>query len=364
MNQMSGIKPEPERDRVKGDVLLVDDMPDNLHLLSTILKQQGYKVRVARQGSTALTAAQVVPPDLILLDINLPGMDGYEVCKELKSQPKTQEIPVIFISASTEGLDKLQAFSVGGVDYITKPFQLEEVLARIEHQLTILRLQQKLKQQNQQLRAANALLQAEILERKRIEASLQAANRELERLATLDGLTQVANRRYFNDYLTQVWQQGIDHQDPVCLILGDIDHFKAFNDTYGHLVGDDCLRQVAKGIEQVVGNHEALTARYGGEEFAVILPHSRLEQGLELAAGIQARIETLAIAHAGSSVSPYLSLSIGVASLIPSCDRSPDLLIHLSDQALYQAKQQGRNQIVGQTMDLLSSSESDSSAHS
>lgn len=155
----------------KGDILLVDDTPDNLRLLSTMLTEQSYEVRSVKNGSAALMGVQAQPPDLILLDITMPDMDGYEVCQRLKANPKTQAIPIIFISALNEGIDKVKAFHVGGVDYITKPFQVEEVLARVEHQLTICRLQ---------VRLMNALAQE------------QALNQRIEELATLEERNRIA----------------------------------------------------------------------------------------------------------------------------------------------------------------------------
>lgn len=151
---MADLDPTP-----KGDILLVDDSPTNLRLLMTLLEARGYEVRGVLSGRMALMAAQAAPPDLILLDITMPQMDGYQVCRHLREDPRTQEIPVIFVSGLNEALDKVQAFQVGGVDYITKPFQFEEVLARIEHQLTILHLQRQLMEQNQRM-------QREIEERK------------------------------------------------------------------------------------------------------------------------------------------------------------------------------------------------------
>ncbi len=169
----------------KGDILIVDDTPDNLRLLSSMLTQQGYEVRSVRSGSAALMGIQSQPPDLILLDINMPGMNGYEVCQQLKQNPSTREIPVMFISAHNEVFDKVQAFSMGGVDYISKPFQVEEVLARVETHLSLRRLQLQLLQQNRQLEAAEAELRR-ALEQER------SLNQRIEELATLEERHRIA----------------------------------------------------------------------------------------------------------------------------------------------------------------------------
>lgn len=146
----------------KGDILIVDDTLPNLRLLSTMLMEQGYEVRGVPNGTMALTVIRSIPPDLILLDINMPGLNGYEVCQQLKADPQTQEIPVIFISALDEVLDKVRAFAVGGVDYVAKPFQIEEILARVKTHLTLRSLQKQLQQANEELARVNAALQAEL----------------------------------------------------------------------------------------------------------------------------------------------------------------------------------------------------------
>ncbi|BAZ31965.1 response regulator receiver modulated diguanylate cyclase [Cylindrospermum sp. NIES-4074] len=222
-----------------GLILLVDDTPDNLRLLSKMLESQGFKVRKTVSGKMAIQAAKIEPPDLILLDINMPEINGYEVCRQLKSQEETAKIPIIFISALDQATDKVMAFEIGGVDYITKPFQESEVLARVKNQFIISRQQQQLIVQNQQL-------QQEILERQRAEEALVLANHQLNLFALLDGLTGVANRRKFDEFLNLEWQRLFREQLPLSLLLCDVDFFKNYNDTYGHLAGDHCLQQVAK----------------------------------------------------------------------------------------------------------------------
>ncbi len=336
-----------ENDFPKADILLVDDKPENLRLLSALLEEQGYEVREAINGSIALKAAQAAPPDLILLDINMPGMSGYEVCQKLKTSESTREIPVIFISALNEAWDKVKSFSVGGADYITKPFKVIEVLARVKNHLMIRQLQKRLQEQNAQLRD-------EIEERKRAETALKRANQELQRLSVLDSLTQIANRRRFDEYLTQEWQQAFQSQQPLAMILCDVDFFKPFNDTYGHQAGDQCLYQVAQAIGQAIARqkeYRELVARYGGEEFAVILPGLSLEGVSQVAQAIQTQIHNLGIPHIASQVSEHVTVSMGISSVIPDSEADPATLISLCDQALYTAKAEGRDRSIIGTKD-------------
>ncbi len=309
----------------KENILIVDDIPANLQILSKILKVKNYKIRPAISGPIALKSVQSNLPDLILLDILMPDMNGYEVCEKLKASKKTRDIPIIFISALDEVVDKVRAFSLGGVDYITKPFHTEEVLARIQTHLTIRYLQKKLQVQKE---------------------ALYKANLELQRLVNLDGLTQVANRRRLDHYLKQEWQRAIREQIPLSFLLCDIDYFKFYNDSCGHPAGDECLQRVAFVIKEVIKRPSDLVARYGGEEFAVVLPHTPIEGAKELAYCIQKDLQALKLVHPHSAVSEYVTLSIGIASTIPIAQSSVNSLVERADNALYQAKRQGRNFIV------------------
>jgi diguanylate cyclase (GGDEF)-like protein len=326
----------------KGNILLIDDLPENLKLLTELLSGLGYTARSAISGSRALKSVRVKFPDIILLDIQMPEMDGYQVCQAFKADPDLCDIPILFMSALDETFDKLRAFQVGGVDYITKPFQIEEVVARLETHLTIQRQKQR--------------LQDEIAKRVQTELILQEANRKLELMANLDGLTQIANRRRFDDYLSLEWQHHRREQNHIALILIDIDYFKCYNDTYGHLGGDDCLSRVAQAIAKVPQRATDLVARYGGEEFAVILRSTDTKGVLKVAEDIQKVIAALAIPHQSSEVSDIVTLSIGVASLIPSLTQSPETIISYADQALYAAKNQGRNRVIAHSIFLFNKS--------
>ncbi|MGC9505301.1 diguanylate cyclase domain-containing protein [Baaleninema sp.] len=322
----------------RGDILIVDDVPENLQVLFAMLSESGYEVRRVINGKQAITAAQVDPPDLILLDIRMPDLDGYTVCEKLKSYSETSEIPVIFLSALDRVLDKVKAFSVGGVDYITKPFQTEEVLVRVQTQLTI---QQQKK-----------LLEREISERKKAEIALQEANQKLKKLANLDGLTQVANRRCFDEYFESEWRRLARDRHPLALLLCDVDRFKLYNDTYGHLAGDDCLRTIAEVMTQAVRRPADLVARYGGEEFAIVLPNTPERGALRVAERLQNLLRKRRLIHDRSPVSDCVTLSIGISCSIPTLDRSPQTAIAQADSALYRAKDDGRNRFCSYSPEM------------
>ncbi len=305
-------------------ILIVDDSPENIHILMETLKQ-GHKILAATSGVRALEIAMSEnPPDLIVLDIIMPGMDGYEVCERLKTDQRTCNIPILFISALDETTDKVKAFLSGGVDYITKPFQTEEVLARVQTHLSLRRMQKKLQEVNSELAQVNL---------------------ELERLANLDGLTQIPNRRHFDNVLRNEWKRMLRENKPISLIMCDIDYFKRFNDTYGHIAGDECLKKVVQGI---CGTHKRpadLVARFGGEEFAVLLPNTDLEGASAVANEVLSGIRDLKIVHISSDITPFVTMSIGVGEIVPTVGVPPEVLVELSDKALYRAKDNGRNRI-------------------
>lgn len=305
-----------------GFILIVDDNATNLSVLSKTLKTAGFKVRVAVDGESAIEQVKDDPPELILLDILMPGLDGFETCTMLKNNIATRDIPVIFLTALSETQDKIKGLSVGAVDYITKPFQEEEVLARVIIHLKLRSLTKTVIEQ---------------------AAALQKANQYLQLLANLDGLTQIPNRRQFDEYLNQEWRRLSRENLPLSLILCDIDYFKHYNDYYGHLAGDTCLKEVAQAIERAVKRPADLVARYGGEEFAVIMPNTNVEGAIRVAELIQVEIQMLKIPHAQSNVSAYITLTLGISSQVPTQESQPKILIDAADQALYAAKRQGRD---------------------
>ena len=317
---------------------------DNIELLTVILTLQGYQIEQAEPRSIPIPSVRTKQPEIILLDISLSDIDSFKICQKLKADPVTRDIPIIVISALDNTNHKLKAFESGASDYITKPFQIEEAIARIDSQLQISRLRSELK-------AKNARLERELYKRQLVEKKLLNLNHQLGKLAAVDGLTQIANRRIFDEFLIREWQRGQREQHPLALILCDIDYFKLYNDNLGHQSGDFCLRRVAQAITKIVKRPADLVARYGGEEFAIILPQTSPQNAFIVAETIRLEIKHLALPHPESLVSSYVSLSLGVTSIIPQPRYTTKQLLVTADKALYQAKKQGRDRTILMAID-------------
>ncbi|WP_204101835.1 MULTISPECIES: GGDEF domain-containing response regulator [Spirulina sp. CCY15215] len=336
--------------RVKADILLVDDTPDNLRLLSTALSQRGYKVRVAIDGNIALMGANANPPDLILLDICMPGMNGYEVCKHLKANLKTAPIPIIFMSALDETLDKIKAFRIGGVDYITKPFQFEEVIARIESQLTIRRLQLSLQTLNKQLekrvRERTFELEREVLQRKQ-------AQEQLLHLVLHDTLTQLPNRSLFIERLEEaILKSKINPNYSFVVMFLDCDRFKQVNDSLGHNIGDRLLVAVGDRLQNCLRTEDTL-ARLGGDEFAILLDAiDSKEEIITIAERINHQLSYPFYLY---EYEVFISISIGIVvsqdklyrqfygtETETICYQKPEQILRDADIAMYRAKALGK----------------------
>lgn len=314
-------------DAKEQSIVIVDDMPDNLRLLAGILKNRGYKVRPAPNGARALATIQKECPELVLLDIMMPGMDGYEVCRHLKADERTKDIPVIFLSALNEVFDKVKAFKAGGVDFITKPFQMEEVLARVSTHLTIQAQQKELRLQYEELLRKNALITEQ--------------TKKLELLATRDFLTGLSNRRDFLGRTEQEAKRFKRTNRPFAIILLDIDYFKRINDTYGHTCGDQVLVNISRALEKALRAQDIL-ARWGGEEFIGLLPETGLDGAKIAAEKILSDVENLV--HDGIDGSLAVTVTLGVCLYDGAC--TIEECIRRADQALYRGKNQGRNQVV------------------
>ncbi|MES2584381.1 MAG: diguanylate cyclase [Pseudomonadota bacterium] len=289
-------------------VLVVDDTPANLSLMSSLLKDT-YKVKVANCGERALEIAQSeTPPDLILLDIMMPGLDGYEVCRRLKGQESTKDIPIIFLTAMADVENESMGFALGAVDYISKPFNKTVVKARI-----------------------------------RVHMQLKRQSRLLENLVFIDALTEIPNRRALDQTFAHEWARSLRTGSPLSYILVDIDLFKQFNDHYGHGSGDECLARVAKALHGCVQRPGDCLGRYGGEEFAAILANTDMDQALQVAHNFHTSVAALQIPHARSDVATQITISIGVATTRPIADQNPHLLSGTADNMLYAAKHAGKN---------------------
>ena len=326
-------------DSNKGTILIVDDSLTNLGVLFNFLSEAGFTVLLARDGASAIHKAHSACPDVILLDIIMPGLDGFETCRRLKANESTQNIPVIFMTALSQTSVVVKGFQLGAVDYITKPTQQEIVLARVTTHLTLQKLRHSLQSQNAQLKQ-------EIQQRQQAEGALRKANQELKCLASIDDLTQVANRRRFDECLNLAWRISVREQLPLSLLLCDIDFFKLYNDSKGHQAGDVCLQQVVQAMRRAVKRAADLVARYGGEEFAVILPNTHGEGAVKVAEEIRLSLRRLSLVHPQSPISEYVTFSVGVSTTVPCHESSPEELIAAADQALYQAKEGGRDRVV------------------
>ncbi len=320
----------------KGNILIVDDNLDSLSLLSTILREEGYKVRKAINGQMALMGAQAEVPDLILLDIMMPEPDGYQVCQQLKALPLTREIPVIFLSALDEPLDKVKAFKIGGVDYITKPFQCQEVLARIENQMNLQAAKAEIYRLNQDLerlvQQRTAQLEREITEHKRTQE-------QLRQMAFHDPLTDLPNRALFLERLEQAINRAKRRSDYLFAVLFlDCDRFKVVNDSLGHLRGDQLLIAVARRLESCLRSIDML-ARFGGDEFAILL--EEIEEGSDATTAAKRLREALSLPFPIDQYTLFFNASIGIVLGTKEYEH-PEALLRDADTAMYQAKKLGQ----------------------
>lgn len=290
-------------------VLAIDDVPANLKLLGQILGEE-YRFLCATTGAAGLEIAETQRPDLILLDVMMPEIDGYEVCTRLKANPKTERIPVIFLTSLKEETDETRGLEIGAIDYVTKPFCPAIIRARVRNHL-----------------------------------ELKKYRDLLESMSMTDGLTALPNRRHFDQHLDREWRAAIREQKTLSMIMMDVDCFKLYNDHYGHVQGDACLRTVAAALALGARRPSELVARYGGEEFACILPDTSRAGAVTVAEGMLQHVADLGLPHEKSLVAPYVTLSIGVGSATPEVGMTVGDLIAQADESLYRAKRSGRNRV-------------------
>ncbi len=324
-------------------LLIVDDSATSRMLLENILRHCGYTDLILAE--TAIEAIDHLretyehvnnapddddtikpdPVDLILMDLNMPHMNGIEATWAIKSDPRFADIPIILVTVSDELENLERAFEAGAIDYINKPLNKVELRARVRSVL-------KLKQETDR--------------RKARERELEALTRKLEDLSNLDGLTGVANRRHFDNIYPNEWLRCRRERTHISMLMIDIDFFKLYNDTYGHLQGDTCLKKVATAIKNALRRPADMVARFGGEEFVVMLPCTELDGAKQIADSIRSNVLDLRMEHSTSEVGSLITVSIGLTSCVPNNNGDPMLLIHAADTALYEAKRQGRDRIV------------------
>lgn len=290
-------------------ILIVDDELSNIEIMNAVLEDD-YEVCFATSGQQALDTARVAQPDLVLLDVLMPGIDGFEVCRRIKADPTLADIPIIFTTGLGDTEDEMRGLSLGAIDYVTKPIQPAILRARVGNHVELKRLRD-----------------------------------QLAAMAVTDALTGLSNRRHLERALQTETARLSRTEDWLSVIMLDIDFFKQFNDTYGHPAGDRCIIMVAAALTRAVKRATDLPARYGGEEFACVLPGTDPEGAELVAQEIRLQIQSLNIPHERSQVSPFLTVSIGVASARCMRDMAPDCWMAEADRLLYESKSQGRDRI-------------------
>jgi diguanylate cyclase (GGDEF)-like protein len=313
-------------------ILVVDDSADSRLLIQRFLEQEGHRdFHLSATADEALAYLATGPEvDLIIMDLHLPGTNGIEACRRITSDRATKDIPVIVITESTEVGPLDAAFTAGAVDYLKKPIDPVELLARSR---SILRLKRETD--------ARKARERDLLE---VTRRLADANRELERLSFQDGLTGITNRRRLDEVLAVEWKRAGRAGDPLSAVLVDIDFFKAYNDRYGHPAGDDCLRRVAGALRDSLKRPSDLVARYGGEEFCALLPETAAEGALTVAESMRSQVRALQLRHEASTAADRVTISVGVATLVPG-ERESAALLAAADEALYRAKREGRDRV-------------------
>lgn len=321
-------------------ILAVDDRPENLLAIEALL--DGPEVEVVRATSGQDALAKMLEHDfaLVLLDVQMPEMDGFEAARLMRGHKNTRHVPIIFATAiSKEQKHVFEGYDSGAVDYMFKPLDPDILRSKVAVFLQLYR-------QRRALELKTRELDNKVCELEEVRRQLERSNAMLERLSTIDGLTGVYNRRRFDEVLDLEWRRAIRTQSALSLIIIDLDCFKNYNDRYGHLAGDACLRHVAETMNDVLKRPSDMLARYGGEEFAAVLPGISGDNAVQLAEQMRAAIAELQIDHACSFASAVVTVSMGVAWMIPKRDALPSVLIAAADTALYEAKQSGRNRVV------------------
>ena len=334
----------------RGTVLIADDERTLRMLMKRAVERDGYESIDVSNGQDCLDRCQIQLPDLILLDAMMPKMGGFECCQRLKQQFGSNCPPILIITTLQDSDSIERAFEMGAEDFITKPIHWGVLRQRIRRLIEAHRATQALQRSLAREHQLSQKLSLQVLEERRLASQLELTNRQLESvnsrleaLANLDGLTQIANRRAFDERLRDQWQRGLQDKTYLSLLIADIDCFKPFNDTYGHQAGDDCLRRVAQVLSETICRPEDLVARYGGEEFVAVLPNTATPGAIAVAQRSLEAVRRLRIPHETSQCGDRITLSIGVASVVPDPQLTGEALLKCADRALYFAKTQGRD---------------------
>ena len=306
-------------------ILVVDDLPDNVEILRARLTSRGFEIATAANGEEALAAVHGDPPHLILCDVMMPGIDGYEVSRRVKhdtAQGKLPFIPIILVTALSQTEDIVQGLNVGADDYIAKPYNFQELEARVRAMLRIKKLQDELDQKNREL---------------------EVVNKKLRKLSITDGLTELFNHRHVHQLLRDEFERSGRSGEPVAVAMLDLDRFKSINDTYGHPTGDVILYETARILRDTAREID-MVGRYGGEEFIAILPNTDEEEAGRFAERVRAAVEAHVYRDEANEI--RMTVSAGVASFPAPETDSPEALLKRADEALYEAKESGRNRVV------------------
>jgi len=326
----------------KVKILIVDDRPENLLTLEQLLDEPDIDIVRATSGEEAL--AQSLDHDfaLVLLDVQMPGMNGYEVAELMRGNKKTRNVPIIFVTAEISNMQYVfKGYESGAVDYLFKPLDARVFQSKVGVFIELFR-------QKEALREKTIELDQRLIDLETLQQQLEETNEQLLILSITDGLTGLLNKRQFDIIYGEEWRRACRSRSPLSVIMLDIDHFKAYNDTYGHMVGDECLVKVAHAVAKTVRRDVDKVARIGGEEFAVILPDTDFSGATHVAEMIREAIAEVCIEHRSSETAAHVTASLGVSTTIPSPGEEPRTgLIEMADEALYKAKSSGRNRCHG-----------------
>ncbi len=306
------------------NILLVDDTRTEQHIMTVRLNEMGHDVICCSNGQEAIDLYEQYDFDLVLMDVIMPVMDGYETARHIRKE-EDDWVPIIFLSGRTSPDDIAAGIEAGGDDYLTKPVDETILAAKMSAMQRIAAMRHRLIS---------------------VSHELEKANDELQKLANADGLTGLANRRIIDEYLERETARAIRSEHPIAVIMIDLDNFKFYNDNYGHIAGDSCLKKVSKVLKTTVRRPEDLVGRYGGEEFCVILPNTDMNGAAFVAERIRSEVENLKIPHARNTAGNVVTLSLGIASNIPGKKTTANHLLNAADKALYEAKMAGKNQVA------------------